>query len=144
MPKVTEVIYGYGHPNVQATHHSTVEFTKDIHLTQNGDCILVVSVDRGLAELSPEFKAALRQAGAKLTVKIEADDIADEFCAEGNPQLSLSDPVEMVLRKSEFASARTLGINASKAAKDLSRGLVEKLKNPNQKAKITLTAENSC
>jgi len=47
----------------------------------------------------------------------------------------------MVLRKSDFPSDRTLGIHADKAAKDLSRDLVEKLKNPKQQAEITLIVQ---
>ncbi|MDX1814121.1 MAG: DUF371 domain-containing protein, partial [Candidatus Bathyarchaeia archaeon] len=41
-------------------------------------------------------------------------------------------------RKSDYVCSRTLAIHADKAAQDLSRGLVEKLKNPKQKMKITL------
>jgi hypothetical protein len=48
----------------------------------------------------------------------------------------------MVIRKSDYLSDRTLAIHADKAANDLSRELVEKLKNPRQKAKITLTFES--
>jgi hypothetical protein len=47
----------------------------------------------------------------------------------------------MVIRKSDYASNRTLGIHADKAAKDLSRELAEKLMNPKQQAKITLTVQ---
>jgi hypothetical protein len=138
---VRELIFGYGHENIQASHHSTVEFTKDKHLSKNGDCILVVAVDKGLSDLSCEFKEALRKPNAKLTVKIEADNVSDEVHAKGSHQLTLTNPLEMVLRKSDFASDRTLGIHADKAAKDLSRELVEKLKNSNQQARITLTVQ---
>jgi hypothetical protein len=141
VPQVIEVIYGYGHPNVQATHRSTVEFTKEEHLTQNGDCILVVAVDKAPNELSSEFKEALRSLNAKLTIQIEVDDLTEEIHAQGSPQLRLSSPAEMVIRKSNHISDRTLGICADKAAKNLSRVLVEKLKNPQQKAKITLIVE---
>jgi uncharacterized protein len=137
--QVTEVIFGFGHENIQATHHATVEFTKDAHLSRNGDCILVVATDKGLADLSPEFKVALQQPHAKLTIKIEAGGISEEIHAHGSQQLVLTHPQEMVIRKSDYPSDRTLGIHADKAAKDLSRELVEKLKNPKQKTKITLT-----
>ena len=137
--QVKEVIFGFGHENVQATHHATVEFTRDIELSKNGDCVLVVSTDKGLADLSPEFKEALRRPHAKLVVKIEADGVTDEIHAQGGLHLALTHPMEMVLRKSDFDSDRTLGICADKAAKDLSRELVKKLQNPIQRAKITLT-----
>jgi hypothetical protein len=135
----TEVIRGFGHPNVQATHHSTVEFTRDPELSRNGDCILVVGTDKGLTDLGSEFKAALQTPNAKLTIKIQVADLFEEIRAHGSPKLSLSHQTEMVVRKSDFASDRTLGVHADKAAKDLNRALVEKLKNPKQQAKITLT-----
>ena len=140
--KITEVIFGYGHENVRATHHATVEFTKDTHLSSNGDCILVMSTDKALANLSPEFKAALKQSHAKLTVKIETGGFCEEIYAWGSPQLTLSHGQEMVIRKSDYVSDRTLAIRADKAAKDLSRELVEKLKNPKQQVKITLTVQS--
>ena len=137
--KVKEVIQGFGHENVQATHHATIEFTKDNDLSLNGDCILVVCVDRSLVELSEEFKSALKRPKSELTVLIEANEVADEIHALGSPFLVFTHHMEMVLRKSGFLSDRTLAIHADKAAKDISRELVEKLKNPRQRAKITLT-----
>ena len=44
----------------------------------------------------------------------------------------------MVVRKSDYVGSRTLAVHADKAACDLSRDLIEKLKNPEQKVKITL------
>lgn len=137
--EVSEVIFGFGHANIRATHHATLEFTKDSHVSKNGDCILVVSADKGLPDLGSDFKEKLRKPNAKLTIKIEAEKVADQVQAKGSPQLTLTHPNEMVIRKSDFASDRTLAVHADKAAKDLSRMLVEKLKNPRQKVKITLT-----
>jgi hypothetical protein len=134
-----EVIVGYGHPNIQATHKTTLEFTKDPHLSKKGDCIVAVAADKALADLSAAFKENLSKPHAKLTVTIEADGLSEQVTAHGSSQLILSHPTEMVLRKSDYVSSRTLGIRADKAAIDLSRALVEKLKNPSQKVKITLT-----
>ena len=139
--KFTEVIYGFGHKNVQATHHATVEFTKDSDLSRKGDCILVVAADKGLADLSLEFKAALKQPNAELTIKIESGELSEEIHAHGSRRLTLTNPREIVIRKSDYTSDRTLGIHADKAAKDLSRGLVENLKNSKQRAKITLIVQ---
>ncbi len=136
-----EIIFGFGHENVQATHQATIEFTKDKHLSRNGDCVLVVAADKGLRDLSADFKDALRKPRAKLTVLVEVGKIAEEIHAEGSPHLTLTHSTEMVLRKSDFSSDRTLGIYADKAAKNLSRDLVEKLKNREQCAKITLIVQ---
>jgi hypothetical protein len=51
----------------------------------------------------------------------------------------LTHPTDVVVRKSDYFCSRTLAVRADKAASDLSRELVEKLKNPKQETKITLT-----
>ena len=137
--EVTEVFYAFGHVNVRATHHSTLEFTKDAHLSRTGDCILAVGADKSLADLSDEFKKNLREPRAKLTITVEADGITDKINAYGSPNLLLTHTSDMVVRKSSHVDSRTLAVGADKAARDLSRELVKKLKNPQQKVKITLT-----
>jgi hypothetical protein len=136
--EIREVIFGYGHENMQATHKTTLEFTKDSHLTKKGDCIVTVAADKALADLTNEFKKNLRKLHAKLTITIEADGIIEQVNAEGSPHLILTHPTDMVVRKSDYVCSRTLAVHADKAACDLSREVVEKLKNPEQKVKITL------
>jgi hypothetical protein len=136
--EVREVICGCGHENMQATHKTTLEFTKDGHLSKKGDCIVAVAADKALADLTAEFKENLRKPNAKLTITIEADGITGQVNAEGSPHLILTHPTDIVVRKSDYVSSRTLAVHADKAACDLSRDLVEKLKNPKQKVKITL------
>ena len=136
---VREIIFGYGHENIRATHKTTLEFTKEKHLTKKGDCIIVVAADKGLADLSREFKENLQKPNAKLTILIEAGGITEQVQACGSQKLVLSHPTDVVLRKSSYLCARTLAIHADKAADNLSRELVKKLENPKQKVKITLT-----
>ena len=135
---ISEIIFGYGHENIRATHKSTLEFTKDTQLTRKGDCIIAVAADKGLADLSREFKENLQKPNAKLTISIEADGIPEQIQAYGSPQLVLTHPSDAVIRKSSYLCARTLAIHADKAADNLSRELVKKLENPNEKVKITL------
>lgn len=135
-----EVITGYGHQNIQATHQTTLEFTKDQQLTKRGDCIIAVATDKALADLSGEFKETLQKPKAKLTIIIEVNGITEQINASGSPQLILTHAADAVVRKSAFICNRTLAIHADKAACDLARTLVEKLKNPQQKVKITLIA----
>jgi len=134
-----EVVSGYGHENIRATHRTTLEFTKEKHLSKKGDCIIAVDADKALADLSPQFKANLRKPNARLTVLIKAGGIAEQIMAQGSGQLILSHAADAVIRKSGYVCSRTLAVRADKAASDLSRELVEKLKNPKQKVKITLT-----
>jgi hypothetical protein len=135
---VREVVFGYGHENIQATHKTTLEFTKDRHLSKKGDCIVVVAADKALADLNAEFKENLRKPHAKLAITIEAGEIAEQVNAQGSPQLILAHPTDMVIRKSDYICNRTLAVHADKAAQDLPKNFVEKLKDPRQKVKITL------
>ncbi len=137
--EVREVIFACGHENVLATHKTTFEITKESHLSEKGDCIVAVSADKALADLSLEFKEALRRENAKISILIEADDAKERISAFGSLKLVLSHPTDMVVRKSGYICDRTLAVHADKAACDLSRKLVEKLQNPRQKVKITLT-----
>jgi hypothetical protein len=138
--EVKEVIFAQGHPNILATHRTTLEITKETSLSKKGDCIVAVAAEKALADLSAEFKETLKEPGATLTVFIETYGLSEQVEAQGSPKLILNHPTEMVIRKSDYISNRTLAIQANKAAKDLSRTLVERLKDPKQKVKITLIA----
>jgi len=142
LPEETEIITAYGHENIQATHKTTLEITKDKHLTRNGDCIIAVAANKSLADLSPKFKEELRRNNAILTIRIEVEGVVEEIKASGSSHLILTHPTEIVVRKSDYISNRTLAIRADKASYDLSKRLVDKLKNPNEKVKITLTAKS--
>ena len=57
--EVTEMIRCQGHAYVVSRHPTTFEITKEEHLTMKGDCIIGVAADKGAADLSPAFRAAL-------------------------------------------------------------------------------------
>ncbi|MCG2782813.1 MAG: DUF371 domain-containing protein [Candidatus Altiarchaeales archaeon] len=123
-----ETIRARGHENVTARHKTTLEFTKEEHLTPRGDCIIAVSADRGLQEFSEEFKNLLKDDDAVLEITIECGGISEILKAKGHHNLTLTHPTDMVVRKSDFICDRTLAIGADKASIDLDRELVEKLK----------------
>ncbi|MBS7614620.1 DUF371 domain-containing protein [Candidatus Bathyarchaeota archaeon] len=135
----TEVITAYGHRNIQATHRATFEITKDESLTRKGDCIIAVKADKGLVDLSEEFKEAARNRNARITITIEAGSEKETVNAFGDSDLSLSHKTDVVVRKSNYVCSRTLAVKADKAACDLSRSLVKKLRNPNQMVKIIVS-----
>jgi hypothetical protein len=138
--KVVEVIYARGHPNIRSTHKTTLQFTKEKTLTERGDCIVAVAATKSAKDLSPEFKRAAQHPKAKITIIIEADNIRETINAQGSPRLSFMHSTDLVVRKSGYVCGRTLAVQADKAAGDLSRKLVEKLRNPEQTVKITLIA----
>ncbi len=135
---MTEVIFANGHANIQATHRTTLEITKDPELSKNGDCIIAVSASKALTDFDPKFKELLLTENAKLTILIQAGKVGDVVNAFGSSRLILTHLRDMVIRKSEYTCKRTLAIKADKAARDLSSELVKKLKDPKQRVKITL------
>jgi hypothetical protein len=139
--EISETIIAYGHANVQATHRSTLEITKENSLTKRGDCVIAVSANKGLRELNSNFKKSLCRENSRLYIFIEAGGTMDTVTAYGSPLLILDHPTDMVVRKSDYICSRTLAINSAKGACDLSRELVERLRNPNEKVHITLSVK---
>lgn len=132
------IILAFGHENIQAIHPSTLMFTKEKHLSSAGECIVAVAADKALADLTQAFKEKLRKPNSKLTIIIEADGSIAEINASGSPKLILTHTTDIVIRKSDYISDRTLAIKADKSSNDLPRALIEKLKNPKQKIRVSL------
>jgi uncharacterized protein len=139
--QAVEVIWAFGHPNISAIHPTTLMITKDKHVLQNGDCIVAAGADKAAPDLSPQFKEALRQPNAKLTIILEASGESAQINASGAPNLLLSHPKDMVVRKSEFISDRTIGVRSDKAASGVPRPLIKKMQNLKQQVKITLIVQ---
>ncbi len=137
----TEVVHAFGHVNVSGTNRTTFEVTKETHLSKMGDCIIAVSADKSLKDFSAAFKDRLRRENALVLVRVEADGVTDVVRAFGNPGLTFTHRTDIVVRKSDFVSDRTLGIRADKSACDISRTLVRKLQNPDQKVNIIFSVE---
>ena len=137
--KKKEIIFAHGHKNILATHKTTIEITKETELSKKGNCIIAVGANKAINELSEDFKKKLRSKNSKLTIQIEVNGLNDELIAKGFPILILTNTRDMVIRKSSYICDRTLAIKSNKAANDLSRKLVMKLRNPKQQVKIILT-----
>ena len=135
----TEVIVAYGNQLIQSTHRTTFEITKERSLTKRGDCIVAVNSNKAVLDLSKEFKEAARKPEAEIVITIEVGKEREIVRATGDPGLSFTHPTDLVVRKSSYVCSRTLAVKANKAAKDLSRRLVEELRNPRQKVQISLT-----
>jgi hypothetical protein len=141
--KKTEFIIAYGHENIRSTNRTTFEITKETHLTKRGDCIIAVDSIKGAAELSQQFKDIARNESTQITIELEADGEKEIVKAWGSPELTFTHPTDLVVRRSNFVCNRTLAVRADKAACDFSNGIVERLRNPNQKVKVKVTAERS-
>jgi hypothetical protein len=135
---LSDTIHAKGHHNILATHKTTLQITKDHQISKRADCIVAVSADKSLCNLASDVKTALSSNTAKMQLTIRAGHMSEVITGFGNANLSLSDTDDMVVRKSAFISGRTLMVGSNKAARDLDRTFVEKLKKPED---ITITLE---
>lgn len=131
-------IMAYGHPELLATHRTTIELTKDNHLTTQGNCIVGVGASAGCTDLPAVLKNAIHD-GATISVHLQVGLLADEFYGIGDPNLPLTHPRDIVFRTSSFICPRTILIRCTKAARDIERNLIIALRNPGQEFVVTLT-----
>jgi uncharacterized protein len=122
----------FGHSNILGTHSKTLEFTKDEHLTLDGDCIIGIKANFEFFKLKKFISDK-----NKIKITIICDNIQDELDCLINSDFN--DSHEIVIRKSEFNSKRTLGIRSSKGSSDLNRLLIDKMKKPEVLIKVILT-----
>ncbi len=130
-------IIAYGHPNITATHRTTLEITKSGEIKKDADCIIGVRANKSCKDLGREMKNALKN-GDKVEITMEVEELTEKIVAFGSPALKLTHNEDMVIRKSDFIDNRTLAILADKAAHNLKKEFVEKLKDPATEIKITL------
>jgi len=128
--RANAVVTFHGHPLVRSAHPTTIEVTTEDHLTSKGDCILGVGASSGCAQLDARVKAGLRTKGSRVTILLAVGNHAFEVRAEGDPRLELSHPKDIVIRRSDFVSDRTLAVHADAAAKDVPREMVRLLRDP--------------
>jgi len=138
-----EEFFARGHANITAKHATTLEITKEINLTRNGDCIIAVGATKGIAELSERFRMLCADDNAKIILEIKAAEIMEIVHGRGSSSFTLSHHEDIVARKSSYVTDRTLIIAADKAARDINRRLVRALRSPNTSVRIRLTVYNS-
>lgn len=132
-----ETFTARGHPNVQATHKTTLEFTRAEAVSSRGDCILGVSASISPVEFQRKTKTFLRSA-RDFIIEIRLAGVVDEIQGRGHPGLKLDDDHEMVFRKSNFISGRTVLVSCNKAASDLDYRIRLAAKHDNQEIHVSL------
>ncbi len=133
-----EVVRAHGHPNIRGTHRSTIEVTKEEELTPRGDCIIGVGADKAINDLSPEFLETLKNNDAVLIAILSTSTYWDIILAQGSRSLILDSDEKIIIRKSSYIEPSTLGIRSNKAARDINRGLISELRNPNELLEVRL------
>jgi uncharacterized protein len=119
--------HAYGHPNITATHPTTLEITTDDHVTSRGNCIVAVRATCGVRELSSSIRDALSRDSAVCSLTIQTGSWAFRVQGRGSSRLTFRHPRDMVIRKSNFVSDRTLMVGADKAAQDIPKNFLNLL-----------------
>jgi hypothetical protein len=133
--KVLDIIYAYGHKNISCMHRTTIEITKDYHLTENGDCILAVRASKGCFDLSYSLKNQIWKKN-KIKVSLRVGSIEDSFYGFGSDKLKLINESDIVFRKSDYICDRTVLINCNKASDQINRKIITALHNPQTKVEL--------
>jgi hypothetical protein len=139
--RIAEVIQALGHPKIKANHPTTLEITKEDHLTERGDCIIATCASKGCADLSAEFSKLVKNNETRVALRIEAGNRTETIRGRGNIRLTLDHPNDLVARKSKYVCHRTMMILADKSAQDLDREFVRILRDPLTRIRIELVAE---
>ena len=124
----------FGHRNILARHKTTLEFTKDREISKRADCIIGVNSDFNINDLKKFLSSRKR---IKLIVGVNNE----KFEVNAVLNAKFNDEREIVIRKTGFASERTLGINADRAASDVPDKMARLLRNPEQKLLIQITEQ---
>ncbi len=133
-----EKIVAYGHENVTSKHRTTIEITVDSEISKRADCIIGVGADRGICDLSSEFKDLARRGGSVIRAVFRVDDLEEVVTGSGHPDLSFTHKTDFVIRTSDFICSRTLMIKADKSSIDLDRVFIERLKSRDARIEMCL------
>lgn len=117
----------HGHRNVRALHRSTIEVTRDEHLTTRGDCIVGVRADKACSDLNALIGDIIRGDGREVRFTILVRGMEWRFTAKGCRMLTLEDDRSIVIRKSRYVCPRTLAIMSNASAIDMPREMVKML-----------------
>ncbi len=140
--KILDEITAFGHENLQCTHSTTIEITKDTSLSKRGNCILGVNASKACSDLNAELKALI-QKGKRLKITIKVENLMESFYGYGNIKLTLLNKKDMVFRKSNFICERTVLINCTKSSNDLNRQFINLITNPELEMKIYFELDDS-
>lgn len=130
-----------GHPNVQSLHTKTVEITKDEHLTLRGDCIIGVRANKSCADLDQSLRRRLMANDSMVKIEIMVAGETFAISGSGDDRLSLLNPHDIVVRKTNFVCPRTISIRCDKSSFDLPRNMVNILKDKDARGIFRITAE---
>jgi hypothetical protein len=138
---VQDEVTFYGHPNVQSLHGKTVEITKDEHLTLRGDCIIGVRASKACADLGETLKRKLRSNDSVVKIEILVGNESFVINGMGDERLTLQNPHDIVIRKTDFVCPRTMSVRCDRASSDMPRRMIRMLQDRDAKGTFRITVE---
>jgi len=138
---VQDEVTFFGHPNVQSLHGKTVEITKDENLTLRGDCIIGVAASKACADLDETLKRRLCSNHSVVKIELIVGPESFVINGTGDERLTLKNPHDIVIRKTNFVCPRTMSVRCDKASSDLPRKLVKMLQDKCAKGIFRITVE---
>ena len=138
---VQDEVTFYGHPNVRSLHAKTIEITKDEHLTPRGDCIIGVRANKACANLDEALKHRLKSNSAVVRIEIIVANESFLITGMGDNRLSMLNPYDIVIRRTNFACPRTMSVLCNKASSEVPRKMVERLQDRDTKGVFRITVE---
>ena len=128
----------YGHENIRSLHQKTIEITTDPELTLQGDCIIGVRANCGCNDIPEKMKNLFRNTKSDVLFTITVKDISFKVKGRGHSDLVLTNPHDIVIRKSSFICPRTLATHCNKASDSIPRNMVKLLQNPDSKGSFVI------
>ena len=131
-------VYAYGHSNVTSLHRSTWQLTKDLEISDQATCIIGINSSSACEDLPEWLKDGLRN-GKKVKIELEVEELTHSGYFYGSKSLKLTNAIDMVFRKSEFVSDRTVGHRCSFSAFEIPDNIKAKLQNPETRISVKLS-----
>ena len=138
---VQDEVSFYGHPNILSLHPKSIEITKDDHLTPRGDCIIGVKANKACSDLEESVKHRLKSNSSMVRIEVIIGDESFLIIGKGDERLTMLNPHDIVIRRTNFVCPRTLSVLCDKASSDLPRNMVKMLQDPETKGIFRVTFE---
>ena len=138
---VQDEVTFYGHPNVRSLHSKSIEITKHDYLTPKGDCIIGIKANKACTDLEESIRRGLKSSSAIVKIEVIVDDESFIIKGRGDERLTMLNPHDIVIRRTNFVCPRTMSVLCDKASSDMPRELVRLLQHQEQKGLFRITIE---
>jgi len=123
----------YGHENIRSLHQKTIEITTESELTLQGNCIIGVRASCGCNDIPEKMKNLLCASKSDVLFTITVKDLSFKVKGKSHKDLILTNPHDIVIRKSSFICPRTLATHCDKASDSIPRNIIKLLQNQDSK-----------